>query len=533
MKAWKKTYVIVALCAIAAGVIYLMLPLSKPKSKEEPPMGAVEKQPAELSGNTLYRIDDHQIETAQGLYELSEEVSWIAAGQTITDGKARFLGQNITLTQNKDGAVTQIETTQDLSAPSRIRVLLSADAGAEGYVHQMVAVTCPEAFWSVSDGQIQAHPPGAEIGTEAMGHRTIFYPSQEGSALTLISPKGTTAYRGQLEITAEQEGGYSVVNELALETYLMGVVPSEMPGSYGEEAAKVQAVCARSYAYCQWLGSEKFAAWGAQVDDSTKSQVYGGVIEYEASAKGVQATWGQILTYEGNPISTHYFSTSCGYTANGQEVWSGSEVAYQQGQPQYTEGEYGDLSDEEAFHAFITDVSVPCFDSHSPWFRWSVTLSMDQLQERAAAYFREAPTVKLVVENELEETQVDDIGRLEDLYVYERSETGMALSLLLVGSEKTVTVEKPMEIRKLLGGCSVTLANGEEAGERELLPSAFISLEKIKDTEENLVSIKICGGGYGHGVGMSQNGVKGMLSAGYAYPEILAHYFPGTTLSSL
>ena len=77
------------------------------------------------------------------------------------------------------------------------------------------------------------------------------------------------------------------------------------------------------------------------------------------------------------------------------------------------------------------------------------------------------------------------------------------------------------------------LANGEAAGERELFPSAFFSIEKTKDTKEKLVSIKICGGGYGHGVGMSQNGVKGMVDAGYSYQHILGHYFPHTVLTNL
>ena len=175
--------------------------------------------------------------------------------------------------------------------------------------------------------------------------------------------------------------------------------------------------------------------------------------------------------------------------------------------------------------------NVKAFDSHSPWFRWSVSLSMEKLQKMTELYFEESPMVKVVQNSAMSEETVNGIGTLCDIFIYERSETGMALSILLVGSEKTVVIEKPTEIRKLLGGISVELANGEIAGERELLPSAFVSLEKIKDTEENLVSVKICGGGYGHGVGMSQNGVKGMLEAGYGYQEILAHYFPGTEIT--
>lgn len=158
---------------------------------------------------------------------------------------------------------------------------------------------------------------------------------------------------------------------------------------------------------------------------------------------------------------------------------------------------------------------------------------MEELNQATVKYLSALPVVKVVTEDSLLEERTDTLGTLEDIYVYERSQTGMALSILLIGTEKSIVIEKPMEIRKLLGGVSVKLMNGELAGERELLPSAFISLEKIKDTDEKLVSVKICGGGYGHGVGMSQNGVKGMLEAQYGYQDILSHYFPGTQITVL
>lgn len=529
---WKRTYVITALCMIAAGVIYLSLPISKRQenvSRKESNQGT---EPAELQGNVLYRMDENWIETSQGRYTLAADAQWISNGQLIEEGKGRFLGENIVLTEDKDGNVQKVETKKDLAMPRRVRIVLAEEATMQDYVHAKVAVSCQGAFWSIQDGKVCAHPPGAEIEAADLGYRTIFYAAQEKDALTLLTANGTRTYQGQLEVTQEDEG-YSVVNEVPLETYLKGVVPSEMPGSYGEEAAKVQAVCARSYACRQWLSSTKFAIWGAQLDDSTRSQVYGGIVEHEASSKGVDATWGKILTCNKQPIATHFFSTSCGYTANVDEVWGGTRQVYETGAPQYTEGDFGNLAEEEAFHGFITDASVQAFDSHSPWFRWSALLSCEALQELISDYFSMPKSVKVVKGQSMEEAQIDGIGKLQDLFVYDRSNTGMVLAVILVGSEETVVIETPMEIRTLLGGISVELANGESAGIREMLPSAFFSLEKTKDTEENLVSIKISGGGYGHGVGLSQNGVKGMIDAGYSYEQILSHYFPGTVLADL
>lgn len=533
MNFWKKTYVITALCMIAAGVIYLLLPLSKESEWQKAEKETEALEPAELLGNVLYRMNENWIETSNGKYMVSENTQWIANGQLMVNGKSRFLGKNVFLTGDNEGMITKVETQQDLSMPQRLRIVLAEDAAIEDYLHSKVAVSCESAFWSIQDGSVCAHPPGAEIEIGELVHRSIFFTARESDALTLVTANGTAVYQGQLEVTADHNGDYCIVNEVPLETYLKGVVPAEMPGSYGEEAAKVQAVCARSYACRQWLNSDKFAVWGAHMDDSTRSQVYGGVIEHEASIKGVEDTWGQILVYDEQPIAAHYFSTSCGYTASADEVWGGSRPVYETGTAQYTEGVYGNLGEEEAFHAFITDDAVQAFDQHSPWFRWSVLLNMETLQEMIDRYFSEPRIVKVVKEYAMESKEIDGIGSLVDLFVYERSETGMVKAVVLVGSEITVVIETPMEIRRLLGGISVELANGEAAGERELFPSAFFSIEKTKDTKEKLVSIKICGGGYGHGVGMSQNGVKGMVDAGYSYQHILGHYFPHTVLTNL
>lgn len=535
MKTWVKTYLIVAICMIGAGIIYLCLPLGNQEESNQPSVNESEKeniqfkQAVKLDGTWLYRIEENKIETNEGWFILAEDNQWVAQNGQCEGGRARFLGEQVELEKNEKGEVTRISTAEDLTAPTRMRIVLS---GAEdGYTHEMLSISCKEAFWAVWNGEIRAYPPETEIQVEGIKRRAIFYPSQEKSVLNLTTAKGTIPYRGQLEITLEEEGGYTVVNEVAVETYLMGVVPSEMPGSYGVEAAKVQAVCARSFAYSQWMSNEKYANLGAQLDDSTKSQVYGGAVEYTASSQGVEDTWGKVLMYDGQLISTHYFSTSCGYTASAEEVWNGGGVCpYEQGKPQYEEGDYGDLSEEQNFHQFITNAEVSAFDQHSPWFRWTFSGSKAWLQGQVDQFFSVEKTVKEVQEESLIEASITGIGEIEDIFVYERSGTGMVRSLLLIGSEKSVVLEGPQAVRQLLGNSEVQLSNGENAGERELLPSAFISLEKIKDTEGNLVSLKICGGGYGHGVGMSQNGVKGMIDAGYHYEQILAHYYEGSVL---
>ena len=112
-----------------------------------------------------------------------------------------------------------------------------------------------------------------------------------------------------------------IVNELPLEEYLYAVIPSEMPTYYGLEPLKVQAVCARSYAY-RHLIANSLSSYGAHVDDSVSYQVYNNIEENEDSVLAVKDTYGKVLEYDGDVITAYYFSTSCGHTTSVEDVWA-------------------------------------------------------------------------------------------------------------------------------------------------------------------------------------------------------------------
>ena len=116
------------------------------------------------------------------------------------------------------------------------------------------------------------------------------------------------------------------MNELGMEDYLCGVVPGEMPASFAPEALKAQAVCARTYAALQVLGTA-YEMYHADVDDTTDCQVYLPENANAAATEAVYATSGQILTWQGMIASVYYFSTSCGYTT-GLEVWQQEALPY-------------------------------------------------------------------------------------------------------------------------------------------------------------------------------------------------------------
>ena len=127
-------------------------------------------------------------------------------------------------------------------------------------------------------------------------------------------------YRGAIEVR-RSSGGVSAVNRLPIDAYVQGVVPGEMPSSWHMEALKVQAVAARSYALATRKRRGSFDLY-----PDTRSQVYRGVSgETRRASSAVRATSGQILTHDGEPAVTYYFSTSGGHTENVENSFLGAD----------------------------------------------------------------------------------------------------------------------------------------------------------------------------------------------------------------
>ncbi|HVF43784.1 MAG TPA: SpoIID/LytB domain-containing protein [Pyrinomonadaceae bacterium] len=139
------------------------------------------------------------------------------------------------------------------------------------------------------------------------------------------------AYRGRLEVFANSRGSLTVVNVVALEDYVRGVVPNELsPGGWPElEALKAQAVAARTYAVSN-LG--RFASEGYDLTPDTRSQVYGGrSTEHPLTDRAVSETRGRVATYAGRPINALYTSTCGGRTEDAENIFGGEAPAYLRG----------------------------------------------------------------------------------------------------------------------------------------------------------------------------------------------------------
>jgi len=148
-----------------------------------------------------------------------------------------------------------------------------------------------------------------------------FYAKGEYLTISPVRKAHTTSpkYRGILTIIP-RGSSLRVINTIDIEKYLLQVVASEMPRSFGVEALKVQAVAARTYAVSDILKG-KYAKDGFHIKDTVESQVYNNQVENEDATRAIKETAGEIMTYDGMPIDAKYFSTSSGFTSHASNVW--------------------------------------------------------------------------------------------------------------------------------------------------------------------------------------------------------------------
>lgn len=499
---WKQYYVIAALVLICAGIVYLAV-----FSREKPQQ--VTNQPTASSV------------PQQGVLSVPEEES----------------------------------SAQPLSGelPQKVRVLLNAASG--GYTHGSVVVRCDQDSWLEDGDTVTTITDGSEILFESdswsYGSDTIrLYSADQEARFTLSSLRNALgdppAYRGCVEIT-RVDGGFRVINEVFLEQYLYAVITSEMPESFGLEALKAQAVCARSFALTQ-IRSGKYEQYAADLDDSVSSQTYNDWPETELSIQAVEETRGMVMTENGEVISANYFSTSCGMTGSYADAWlTGSPDAEgprcMQGSREYSAPDFGDLSDENNFRQFITSDEVEAPEAGEAWFRWKVRISRQDLEAQIA---NTLPTLGSQSVRQLDSSGAQfeaydggGIGTLQSIYVYNRASSGMIREVLLEGSDKTVKITGEYAIRCALAprgsSASVVLTknDGSEKENMSALPSAFWCADHEVGDDGSLSAVTFYGGGYGHGVGMSQVGAWKMAEKGADYQAILKHYYSGITIGML
>lgn len=321
---------------------------------------------------------------------------------------------------------------------------------------------------------------------------------------------GTPSYGGTLEVSRYDEG-IVVVNEVAIEDYLKKVVPSEMPSGFNLEALKCQAVCARSYAYTE-LSNNYYSAYGAHIDDSIQFQVYNNSPRADSTDAAVDATAGQVLSYNGEVVKTYYYSTSCGSTTD-VTLWGNTTENY----PYFVAECVGGidkgltLTIESEFNTFIKSENEADYDYDCTLYRWSMEESVKEISEDFAR------------------STGKNVGNITDIEVLERVNGGAAVKVKVTGDKGETVIDSESAIRAAFGNANVDMNTKSGTTRYANLPSTFCVFEKVTEGKK-LTGFKITGGGYGHGIGMSQNAANKMAES-MTYAQILEFFYRDTTLT--
>ena len=364
------------------------------------------------------------------------------------------------------------------------------------------------------------------------GMLKVVNPTNSGRTdlLSVHRNQGIPSYRGNFEIHKTEEG-LLLINELLLEEYLYAVVPSEMPSTYPSESLKAQAVCARTYSY-GYLEHAGLPALGAHVDDSVNYQVYNNIMEKKSSTDAVRQTEGELLLQDGKPITAYYYSTSCGYGTD-DRIWkeegegaapylrsvhiaqdenNESQEISEQTDTTQTDELQKKSEQEEVLREYLTTVHEEDYEKEEPWYRWSYTvqdLDIDllkkKLQERGISF--------------------TDFKKIKDMEIIRRAAGGSARTLVISTDQGELQVEGEYEIRYVLNQGGEVIRQDDSAYTLStILPSAYFVMD-LQKGKKGITGFTLYGGGFGHGVGMSQNAAKAMAQSGKTYEEILAMFY--------
>lgn len=358
--------------------------------------------------------------------------------------------------------------------------------------------------------------------------------------------KETQTFLGTLRFVVESDK-IVAINELPVEKYLESVISSEMSATSSLELLKAHAVISRSWLLAQmkkrrevaesgnnffsftkkedtlirWYDREDHTLFDVCADDHC--QRYQGITKETSPhvAEAIRQTKGQILM-DGEEICDARFSKCCGgITEEFQYCWEDTPKTYLTAVRDIALGvehTLPNLTNEEEAEKWIR-FNPPAFCNTQDkkilsevlndydqetvnFYRWKETLSQEKLQQLIAD--------KLKM----------DLGAILDMKAVERGKSGRISKLQIVGTEKTFTIGKELEIRRTLS-------------DSHLLSSAFVVDKYDKDEQGVPQRFELIGAGWGHGVGLCQIGAAVMGEQGYHYDAILLHYYQGAEIKKL
>lgn len=511
-----------------------------------------------VSDLKVRQIDNKQIKLSDGnTYEFDENFKMYGSyGNTLTfenkkDIRVGAMAKFVTKDNKILGGIFE-----NKAYPSTIRVVLN-DSSYENLLHKEVIVSSNYGFEIA--GEIYNANESITINEYnyddyIIDDYVVIEPLNNGKIIleSITRANGyKPAYNGTIEV-CKVEGGFNIISDVTMDEYLYQVVPSEMPSSYGLEASKVQAICARTYAYKQYYNGA-YEKYGANVDDSTSCQVYNNIPQTDISVKAVDETTDEIIVNNGVPVDAFFFSTTGGSTASAGDVWTtdvnsfpSNSVSYLEASSQY-DGDYIDLSVESNADKFFKDTSVDAIEDDISWFRWNFEMQRDELSTSINnnlenRYTKRPDTILTKQEDgSFKSVPINSIGLIKDIEVVKRGSGGNVIIMDIIGSENTIRVYTEYNIRALIrpyqyisGKYPIKLNMVNTSMDNySLMPSSFFTMDKLYDDNNNIQSVTFYGGGNGHCVGLSQNGAKNLLDEGESIDSVIAHYYEGSQVEKM
>jgi SpoIID/LytB domain protein len=381
----------------------------------------------------------------------------------------------------------------------------SAEAAARPWaasgVHPVIARPVDWEVWAPADAP---DPPGrvAKVVERQDSRRLALEVRRSQGTVELQGPIrlqapgglrwGEGIYSGPFRLVADAHGGWSLLEEVPLERYLEGVVPHEIGAGSPPAALAAQAVLARTWAVRN-LG--RFRADGYHLCADTQCQVYSDPAQATPGVRqAIAISRGQVLASAEQPIHAVYHASNGGVAAGLEEAWDVDPVPYLR--------PFADGSSDFAGRVAIpmTAEALPALLRHGqgaygvdhPLFRWQRTLTAGAINTALAA-------------------RGLSVGAPRSLRVVERGASGRAVALEIAGTKTTLVLRRDA-IRRTL----------------RQLPSTLFTLSQPQPGTWLLQ-----GGGFGHGVGLSQAGAIDLARRGWSMDAILKQYYPGAVLQPL
>lgn len=330
---------------------------------------------------------------------------------------------------------------------------------------------------------------------------------------------GTRVYRGRIEIGRYNKSTLTAVNIVPLEEYLYGVVPAEMPSTWQEEALKAQAVCARSYALVKaGFGGKSNAGKGYKIVDTISSQVYKGYTAESVKAnRAVDATRGEMVCYNNKVVPAYFYSTSGGRTESSADVW-GTTLPYLQSVPDFFEQNAERMVWQEVVSLGKIKTAL---QGQGIYFDTVKDLRVSKYSDTSRVY-----ALNVISDDRSLTLQGTTIRTVLNLFstkfkIVRQGETPDKISMLSADGMQTGRISN-MYLASADG-----IAKASDGLSQYIVRSADNLWNYPRTAPENKDELLFAGMGYGHGVGMSQYGAKGMAEAGYNYKEIIEFFFTG------